>query len=165
MKRGLHDAHLLAALIYHGSKYISPYVVFHTSYLKLNYCVFQHQYIFESIITLSSLKDVDTIRSKTTIFLFTMEFIVKKSGSRTLLYQGHTYSKPKESKNTIRWRCTKRQSLNCSGTKRRGTIYLRVQIDGVLFVRMCKTTGYYLSANAKMTGYYFAGVLFVPDSN
>jgi len=38
------------------------------------------------------------------------------------------------------------------------------KIDRVLFVRMYKTTGYYLSANAKMTGYYFAGVLFVRDS-
>ena len=46
--------------------------------------------------------------------------------------------------------------------------------DGVLFVRLCKNMGYYmsacanrrgtyyyLSACAKMTGYYFAGVLFV----
>ena len=37
-------------------------------------------------------------------------------------------------------------------------------MDGVLFVRISKTTGYYLSANAKMTGYYFTGVLLVRDS-
>jgi len=48
--------------------------------------------------------------------------------------------------------------------KRRGTICPRVQIDGVLFVRMCKTTGYYLSACAKMTGYCLCRVLFVRDS-
>jgi len=48
--------------------------------------------------------------------------------------------------------------------KKRGTICPRVQIDGVLFVRMCKSTGYYLSACAKMTGYYLSGVLFVRDS-
>jgi len=42
-----------------------------------------------------------------------------------------------------------------------GTIRPRVQIDGVLFVRMCKSTGYYLSACAKMTRYYLSGVLFV----
>jgi len=30
---------------------------------------------------------------------------------------------------------------------------------------MCKSTGYYLSACAKMTGYYFAGVLFVRHSD
>ena len=45
-----------------------------------------------------------------------------------------------------------------------GTVFPRVQIDGVLFVLMCKTMGYYLSANAKMTGYYFAWVPFVCDS-
>ena len=47
---------------------------------------------------------------------------------------------------------------------RQGTLCPHVQKDGVLFVRMCNTTVYYLSANAKMTGYYFAGVLFVRDS-
>ena len=46
-----------------------------------------------------------------------------------------------------------------------GTICPRVQIDGVLFVRMCKSTGYYLSTCAKMTGYYLSGVLFVRDSS
>ena len=46
------------------------------------------------------------------------------------------------------------------------------KIDRVLFVCMYQTIGYYLSAcsnrwgtiDAKMTGYYFAGVLFVRDS-
>jgi len=61
-------------------------------YCFSNYCVFQHQYTFESIITFSSLKDVHIIRTKTpNFYLFTIEFTVKKS--RTLLYQGHTYSK------------------------------------------------------------------------
>ena len=41
-------------------------------------------------------------------------------------------------------------------SNRRGTICQHVQIDGVLFVRMCKSTGYYLSACAKMTGYYLS---------
>ena len=46
-------------------------------------------------------------------------------------------------------------------SNRWGTICPRVQIDRVLFVRMCKSTGYYLSACAKMTGYYLSEVLFV----
>jgi len=89
-------------------------------YCFSNYCVFQHQYIFESI----------------TISVFITSCILQRSTEYSL--------------------------STC--TKRRGTICLCVQIDGVLFVHMCKTTEYYFPANAKMTGYYFAGVLFVCDS-
>jgi len=95
------------------------------------YCVFQHQYIFESIITY------------------------------------------KESKTTIRWRCTKCQtpsslepSCNAQPPKKKTTAkqndfcfhYImhtrkidrvlfcpHVQNDGVLFVRVFISTGYYLS--------------------
>ena len=45
--------------------------------------------------------------------------------------------------------------------KIRGTVCPPVKIYGVLFVRVFKSTGYYLSACAKMTGYYLSGVLFV----
>jgi len=41
---------------------------------------------------------------------------------------------------------------------------LPVQIDGGLFVRLCKSTGVCLSACAKMTGVYLSGGLFVRDS-
>jgi len=44
---------------------------------------------------------------------------------------------------------------------RQGTLCPHVQNDGVLFVRVFKSTGYYLYANAKMTGYYFSGVLTI----
>jgi len=39
-----------------------------------------------------------------------------------------------------------------------------VQIDGGLFVRLCKSTGVCLPACAKMTGVYLSGGLFVRDS-
>ena len=48
--------------------------------------------------------------------------------------------------------------------KIRGTVCPHVKIYGVLFIRMWKSMGYYLSACAKMTGYSLSGVLFVRDS-
>ena len=72
-----------------------------------------------------------------------MEFIVKKSGSRTLLYQGHSYSKNKESKTTIRWRCTKRQSVNCLGAL----------VCGTDVCTMCNTYAYVYIIKLKLKKY------------
>jgi len=41
------------------------------------------------------------------------------------------------------------------------TVCPHAKMHGVLFVRVFKSTGYYLSACAEMTGYYLFGVLFV----